>query len=349
GVNNTVFTFVNAVLIRGLPFDHQEQIVWMGTGDAKGRDSGESIKDFEDIRAAARSFSDMALWTGATVNLSDDERAPEQYGGVYLNANFFKLIGQRPIVGRDFTPDDDRLAAPPTVILGNGIWKNRYASTPEIVGKVIKVNGLMLTVIGVMPEGFKFPTDTDLWIPFAHLSPGQRNEKREARNFPGIGRLKPGVSIAQAGVELATIGKNLQAQYPDTNKDMTPVLMLFNDRFNGGPIRVVFLSLMGAVAFVLLIACANVANLLLARSAHRAREIGVRVALGATRWRIVRQLLIESVLLSVVAGLVGLALSVVGIRLFDAATQDAGKPYWMVFRMDGMGFAFFAVVCLPTR
>jgi hypothetical protein len=129
---------------------------------------------------------------------------------------------------------------------------------------------------------------------------------------------------------------------------MTPFVVQLNDRFNRGPIKTVFLSLMGAVAFVLLIACANVANLLLARSANRAREISVRIALGATRWRIIRQLLIESVLLSVIAGLFGLGLAVIGIRMFDAATQDAGKPYWMVFSMDPVVFAFFAAVCFAT-
>jgi putative ABC transport system permease protein len=145
-----------------------------------------------------------------------------------------------------------------------------------------------------------------------------------------------------------TIAGQLRHDYPDTNKDVTANVMTFNERQNGGPIRLVFLSLMGAVAFVLLIACANVANLLLARSATRAREMSVRISLGATRWRIVRQLLVESVLLSIVSGLFGLALAYVGVRLFDAATQDVGKPYWIQFTMDAQVFAFFAAVCLGT-
>jgi putative ABC transport system permease protein len=348
GVNSTVFTFVNAVLIRGLPFDHQEQIVWVGTRDARGRDIPASIKDLDDVKAAAKSFSDVAIWANYTLNLSDDERAPEQFNGLYMASGFFKLIGQRPMLGRDFTPDDDKPSSPPTVIISQALWKNRYASSPSAIGKTVKVNSLVLTIIGVMPEGFKFPTNCDIWMPFAHLAPGFRNEKREARNFAGIARLRDSVSLEQASAELATISTNLQAQYPDTNKNMTLTLMNFSDRFNGGPIKTVFLSLMGAVAFVLLIACANVANLLLARSAARAREISVRIALGATRWRIVRQLLIESVLLSIVAGIFGLGLSAIGIRLFDAATQDAGKPYWMVFTMDTTVVAFFAVICLGT-
>jgi predicted permease len=348
GVNATVFTFVNAVLIRGLPFDRPEQIVWLGSRDARGRDSGVSIKDFEDIRGASKSFSELALWGNYNVNLSEDDRAPEQFTGVYMTSTFMKVIGQRPVLGRDFTAEDDQPASPPTVIISHGLWKNRYGSSTAAIGRVLKINDQMMTVIGVMPEGFQFPTGVDLWMPFAQLAPGFRSEKRDVRTFSGIGRLNDSVSMTQAAAELATIGAGLQTQYPDTNKGIGPLIMNFNERFTGGPIRTVFLALMGAVAFVLLIACANVANLLLARSAHRAREISLRVAVGASRWRIVRQLLIESVLLAVVAGLFGLALAYVGVRLFDAATQDVGKPYWMVFSIDMSVFAFFAAVCLLT-
>jgi putative ABC transport system permease protein len=350
GVNSSVFTLVNAVMIRGLPFARQEELIAMGTRDAKQRERPMSYKDFQDIAASSKSFSEAAVYFFSQVNLSDDERAPEQYRALYTATSFMRLLGQRPMVGRDFTPDDDQASSTPSVLISSAIWKNRYGRSPDTIGKVIRVNGLMLTVIGVMPEGFNFP-NTDLWIPFAHLAPVFRTESvdnRAARSFDVIARLKPEVSLAQANAEVTTIGRNLQSQYPDSNKDMTPFVIQLNDRFNRGPIKTVFLSLMGAVAFVLLIACANVANLLLARSANRAREISVRIALGATRWRIIRQLLIESVLLSVIAGLFGLGLAVIGIRLFDAATQDAGKPYWMVFSMDPVVFAFFAAVCFAT-
>ena len=163
-----------------------------------------------------------------------------------------------------------------------------------------------------------------------------------------IGRLADGVTPAQAQAELSAIVTRLANDYPTTNKDITPRVVPYNERQNGGPIRTVFWSLMGAVAFVLLIACSNVANLLLARAAHRSREISVRVSLGASRWRIVRQLLVESVLLALISGVFGFALSIVGINLFDAATQDVGKPYYMEFRMDGTVFAFFAAISLAT-
>jgi predicted permease len=338
GVNATVFTFVNAVLIRGLPINDPDRVMVVGTRDARLRDRGMSYLDFEDYRRAARTFSGLAAFSGSIMNVSDEGRTPERFQGPFISATAFKLIGQRPQLGRDFLPEDDRPGAPAVVVLGNGIWKNRYGSDPAIIGRSIKINDIVSTVIGVMPEGFKFPNNADLWLPLAHM-PRLAEQKRDNRNVEAFGKLADGVTRQQAQSEMNTIAGQLRHDYPDTNKDVTASVMTFNERQNGGPIRLVFLSLMGAVAFVLLIACANVANLLLARSATRAREMSVRISLGATRWRIVRQLLVESVLLSIVSGLFGLALAYVGVRLFDAATQDVGKPYWIQFTMDAQVFA----------
>jgi putative ABC transport system permease protein len=347
GVNATVFTFVNAVLIRGLPINDPDRVMVVGTRDARQRDRGMSYLDFEDYRRATRTFSGLAAFSGSVMNVSDEGRTPERFQGPFISGTAFKLIGQRPQLGRDFLPEDDRPGAPAVVVLGNGIWKNRYGSDPSIIGRSIKINDIVSTVIGVMPEGFKFPNNADLWLPLVHM-PRLAEQKRDNRNVEAFGRLADGVTRQQAQSEMNTIAGQLRHDYPDTNKDVTASVMTFNERQNGGPIRLVFLSLMGAVAFVLLIACANVANLLLARSATRAREMSVRISLGATRWRIVRQLLVESVLLSVVSGLFGLALAYVGVRLFDSATQDVGKPYWIQFTMDAQVFAFFAAVCLGT-
>jgi putative ABC transport system permease protein len=270
------------------------------------------------------------------------------FQGSYNSANLFQLIGQRPISGRDFRAEDDRPGAEPVVILGNGIWKNRYGSDPAVVGRTVKVNSLVATVVGVMAPDMRFPFNGELWIPASQLPPELRDSKRNARSFQGLGRLAPGVTLEQARAEVQTISKKLSEDYPDTNKDVRPSLMTFNERVTGPQIRLIFLSLMGAVAFVLLIACANVANLLLARSAQRAREIAVRVSLGASRWRIVRQLLVESVLLSTASGVAGLGLAVIGVRLFDSVTADVGKPYWMKFTLDPIVFVFLAVVSVAT-
>ena len=350
GVNNAVFTFVNAVLIRGLPFDDPDRIISIGMTDARARQLGVSRLDFLDWREQSRSFSDLSLVLGSPMNVSDEGRPAEQFQGTYESANLFRSIGQRPLLGRDFALTDDNPAAEPVVILANGLWKNRYGSDPSIVGRTIKINSRAATVIGVMPPDMKFPFNNDLWLPLSQLPPEVLNAKRGVRNFQVVGRLAPGQSMAQARTELEAIVTRQAHDFPDTNKDLRPSVMTYNERIASGPIRVVFLSLMGAVGFVLLIACANVANLLLARSAQRSREIAVRVSLGASRWRIVRQLLVESVLLSLVSGMLGLGLSFIGIRMFDAAISDPalGKPYWMTFTMDPLVVAFFGSICVGT-
>jgi putative ABC transport system permease protein len=348
GVNATVFTFVNAVLIRGLPFTDQDRIMAIGSRDpVRDRNMGVSYLDFKDWSAETKTFTALAAYTGATMNLSDEGKPPERFSGVYISANGFKLLGQSPTIGRDFLPEDDRPGAAAVVMLGNGVWKNRYGSDPAIVGRTIRVNDTPSAVIGVMPEDFKFPFNADLWQPLSTIR-DLENQKRNSRGFDVMGRLARTASQEQAHAELQTIGQRLSNDYPDTNKSIQPRVQSYNQRVAGGPIRAIFLSLMGAVAFVLLIACANVANLLLARSAFRSREIAVRVSLGATRWRIVRQLLIESVLLALISGVLGVALSIFGVRWFDAATQDVGKPYWMTFTMDPSVFAFLAAICLGT-
>jgi putative ABC transport system permease protein len=348
GVNATVFTFVNAVLIRGLPFTDQDRIIALGSRDpARDRNMGVSYLDFKDWSAATKTFTALAAFTGATMNLSDEGKPPERFSGVYISANAFKLLALSPMIGRDFLPEDDRPGAAGVVMLGNGVWKNRYGSDRSVVGRTIRVNDAPSVVIGVMPEDFKFPFNTDLWQPLSTIR-DLESQKRNSRGFEVMGRLVPNASLEQARAELQTIGQRLSNDYPDTNKGIQPRVQTYNQRVTGGPIRTIFLSLMGAVAFVLLIACANVANLLLARSASRSREIAVRVSLGATRWRIVRQLLIESVVLALISGALGFAFSIFGVRWFDAATQDVGKPYWMKFTMDPSVFAFLALVCLGT-
>jgi predicted permease len=347
GVNTTVFSLVNAVLIRGLPFPRSEEIVYLATRNTtKGADdsSPASWREFEDWRAKSRSYAAIAAFRTQQFNLSDPDHPAERASGALVTANLFGLLGQAPVLGRDFTPGEDAAGAAPVVIIGHSIWKNRYNSDPAVIGRTLKLNEAACTIIGVMPPGMRFPTNADLWRP---LTPPAA-DARQARNINVFGRLAPGVSWNQAASEMTTISKELEAAYPDTNKDMAGRMMTFNQRFNGGPIRLIFLALLGAVGFVLLIACANVANLLLARSVYRGREMAVRTALGAGRGRIIRQLLIESVMLACLGGVLGMALAVVGIRLFDAAVADVGKPYWIVFNIDLAVFGYFAAICVTT-
>jgi len=201
GVNATVFTFVNAVLIRGLPFNDPDRILAVGSRDARNRDRGISYLDFQDYREATRTFAGLAAFSGATMNVSDEGRPPERFQGPYISGNAFKLIGQTPVLGRDFLPEDDRPGAAATVILGNGIWKNRYGSDPSVIGRTIKVNDVPSTVIGVMPEGFKFPVNADLWQPLVHM-PQLAEQKRDARNLEMLGRLKDTATLGPGAVRV---------------------------------------------------------------------------------------------------------------------------------------------------
>jgi putative ABC transport system permease protein len=347
GLNATVFTFVNAVLIRGLPFHDPEQIFHMnGRNTATNGGSGISRLDFEDLRAHTRTFSELASYRFGNFTITEGGRPPERVNGIFVSANTFSMLGQAAQLGRAFTPGEDAAGAAPVVIIGYGVWTSRYGSDPSIVGRVIKVNDVACTVIGVMPERMRFPNNADLWRPL--VPEGDELTKRDTRNLNVFGRTKPGVTRQAAVAEITGIARQLEQQYPDTNKNITVEVMTFNERFNGGPIRAVFLSLLGAVGFVLLIACANVANLLLARSTSRTREVAVRVALGASRTRVIRQLLVESVLLAFLGGLFGLGLAHFSVRLFDAAVADVGKPYWIAFTFDPTVFAYFAAICLTT-
>jgi putative ABC transport system permease protein len=347
GANATVFTLVNAVLLRGLPFDKPEQIMALQTRTVRGQQAGVSFEDFKDWRDRAKSFSHLTAMLDTSVNVSDNDNVPERYVGDYISWNLFRMIGQTPILGRDFLESDDQPGAQPVTILGYSVWQGRYGGRPDVLGRTIRVNSRRVIIVGVMARGMHFPNNDDLWIPLVVLPPGSFTG-RAGRQFDVIGRLGAGVSIERARSEMTQIGADLERDYPTTNKDWRPFVQSFNERTSGGPIRTIFLALMGAVGFVLLIACANVANLLLARSVNRVREIAIRSALGAGRWRIVRQLLVESVLLAFLSGGAGFVLAVAGVRWFDRATVGVGKPYFMTFTFDPIVFVFVGLICLAT-
>ena len=347
GVNATVFTFVNAVLIRGLPFPEPDRIMALSSIDpVRNRPMNVSFLDFQDW-SEVKSLTGLSAMSGATMNVSDEGRPPERYQGTFISGGAFKLLGQAPALGRDFAPEDDRPGAPAVTLLSHAVFTNRYGADPSVIGRTIRINDIPATVIGVMPEGFRFPGNADLWQPL-HAIPTLRKQQRNTRGLNLIARLAPGASRQQAQAEIDAVAARLATEFPDTNKDVRALVQPYHERVNGGEIRAVFLSLMGAVAFVLLIACANVANLLLARASSRAREISVRVSLGASRTRVIRQLLIESLLLSLIATAIGLGIALVGIRLFDIATQDVGRPYWIQFTMDGRVFAYLGLISVGT-
>jgi predicted permease len=347
GANTTIFTLVNAVLFRGLPFDPDHRILYLSASNPSRnvRFLDLSYPEFQDWRAESKRFEGLAGMSGFTLNLSDRESPPERYNGLRITPNSFSLIRQAPILGRDFLPEDEKPGAASVVILGHGIWQNRYGGRPDILGRTVRLNDAPAEIIGVMPQGFRFPVNADLWVP---LVPEGNWTKRDFRAMWAFGKLADAATLEEARSELSTIARRLEAEYKSTNEGVVPVVMPYNDRFNGGEIRTVFLALLGAVGFVLLIACANVANLLLARSFSRTREVSIRMALGASRWRVVRQLLVESVLLGVLGGVAGLLVAIWGVRMFELAVADVNKPYWIVFTMDYKVFGYLAAICLGT-
>src|ERR1044071_1459794 len=202
GANNAVFTLVNAVLLRGLPFHDSNQIVMVLTRDTRGRNMGVSLADFEDWRNSARTFAGLSFVFSGSFNVSDEGRLPEQYPGPYVSANFFKMLGVAPILGRDFTPEDDGRGGSPVVMLGHSIWEQRYGSDPAVLGRTIRLNGVTATIVGVMPDGMKFPFEAELWLPTSQHAPAIRQQTRQSRGYLSIGRLADGVTLEQARAEL---------------------------------------------------------------------------------------------------------------------------------------------------
>jgi putative ABC transport system permease protein len=346
GLNATVFTLVNAILIRGLPYEDSPRLYMLGSQHKEGNRNSVSLPDLQDWQAQSKVFVGLAAFANGSLNVSDERSAPQNARSAGLSSNAFPLLALRPVIGRNFTPDDEKSGAESVAIIGHAMWKSRYGEDRRVIGKILRLDGKPATIIGVMPEGEQFPSNTEIWTP---IVPTTAQQKRDFRFLGVYGRLRPEVSRLQAQTELNGIAARLAAAYPDTNKDFPGVRVeTFNERFNGGNIRQVMLAMMGAVGFVLLIACANVANLQLSRSVHRSREVAVRIALGATRWRVIRQLLVESVLLGTLGGVLGLGLALVGVRLFDAAVAGSGKPYWVIFTMDYTVFGFLAAICVVT-
>jgi putative ABC transport system permease protein len=346
GANATVFAITNGVLFKNMPFV-DDRILYLTTRnlDRGERNSGVSLPDFRDWRAQVKSFEALGAYNFDQFNVTDKSGVPGRSNVSQITANTFSMIGQKPVIGRDFNGGDEAPGANAVAILGYRMWEDRYGKDPAILGQSIRVNSVPTTIVGVMQNGLRFPVDTELWTV---LHPGKDEaEKRDARNFSAFGRMAPGATEKQCKAEMLSIGHNLEVAYPETNKGISAITHTFSEEFNGPEISLLLAALMGAVLFVLLIACANVANMLLARAVERSREISIRIALGAGRWRIIRQLLIESVMLSIAGGAFGWLISIWGIRTFDLAVRNQ-IPAWMSFALDYRGFAYLAAVSLGT-
>jgi predicted permease len=347
GATHLMFTLVNAILFRHLPTDEHGRVVSVGLRDPRSSGSV-SYLDYLDLREATDNVTGLGVFTETTMNVSDEGLAPERFFGAYLSADAFRLVGASPILGRAFLAEEDRPDAAATVILGHVVWRNRYQGDPSIIGRAIRVNGQPAVVVGVMASGFQFPTAADVWQPLGAMR-GLDRQTRGSRPLNAFGQLKEGVTQTQALAELNRIAERLAREYPETHRDTHATVESFTSRVIGAPLQLIWLAAMGAAGFVLLIACANVANLLLARSSRRAPEISLRVSLGATRWRIIRQLLLESALLATAATAAGFGMAALGLLFFgNYIEQFANRPYWIQFSMDGRVFAFLSLLTVGT-
>jgi len=346
-VNTLVFTIANGAVLRPLPFDEPNQIVRLRVTNTDARIPVNNLSYLEvrDWQEARRTFEHIAIADERMMDLSGDQQPPVRIQTAFMSWNLTVLLRVPPAFGRGFTADDDRPGAPPVAIIADDFWRSRYAGNSDVLGKVVRIDGVPTTIVGIMPPRFGFPDRAQLWVPVVGL-PEQERVSRGARTLDAVGRLRRGVTIEQAQSELAAIAATLAERYPDSNRNIAPRLEPAGIGRGFIPILV---ALLGAVGCVLLIACANVANLLLARAADRARDVTLRLALGASRWRIVRQLLAESLVLALAGGIAGLALSYLGLQVLLANIEpDAAPPSWVQFTVDRVVLAYVAALCLGS-
>jgi putative ABC transport system permease protein len=338
GASTTIFSVVNAVLLKPWPYiQDQNRVLYVSEYFPKvssDHDVGVSYPDYLDFKQQATTLDGLGTTTVATMILSDGEK-PDRYLGAFITADAFSFLGVKPVLGRTFRADEDQKGAAPVALLGYEVWRNHFGSDGNIIGSVVTINGKRVTIVGVMPKGWRFPEASDLWMP---LQIEEKEKPRGNFNFECFAKMKRAVSIEQVRAELQAIAARIAADHPQTNSGGSVRVKLFREEAVKDS-KTLTLLLMGGVLFVHLIACANVANLLLARGASRAREIGIRLALGAGRSVVVRQLLSESVVLGIVGTALGLLLAVWGIDLVTRAIP-VELPYWIRFDFDWRVFAF---------
>ena len=345
GADTAIFSIVDASLLRPLPYGDPDRLVLVEA--RRGADGlGVSWLDYRDWKARSRSFEDLAYFQEARIHLGLAAGA-EAAGAVMTTGNLFSVLRVQPVLGRGFLPEETRPGAAKVAVISQELWRGRFGGDPRVLGRTIRIEGASHTIVGVMPPGFHFPSNADLWVCVEPLERESRNP-RTVRGMEVVGRLRPGVGPETARAELGAVAAGLAREYPESNAGVEVVPVPLRDRWVGD-VRTSLLLLLGACGFLLLIACANVANLLLARAVARQREIALRTALGAGRPRLARQLLTESLVLAGLGGAAGLALATWGthalLRTLIAASP-APLPAWIRVETDATVLAFAAAVSL---
>jgi predicted permease len=337
-----MFSVVNGVMLRGFSFPNAGRLVSVNFIDPTstnffGANGQVSSMDFEELRPAQRSFEHLSAYlNGSTVNVTVDG-TPKRYTGAYITEDFLPALGVRPALGRDITAADNKAGAEKVAIIGHGLWQRDFGGAPDIVGKAVRINGTPATIVGVMPPGFAFPVNEELWIPlFSEFPPRPRNDPR-ANNPALLGTLRPGVTLDQANAECAGFAKRFAEAYPDTNKAFnTAQVEPLIRNFTPLPLRGTLWTMLGFCVGVLLIACVNVMNMQFARATLRAKELAVRSSLGATRGALIQQMLTESLLVAGIGGVLGVGLAVLGVGWLSTTMRslDNPPPSWITFDID---------------
>jgi len=344
GANAAIFSVVNTVLLRSLPYDNPDRLIVLKENKLpQFSEFSISPGNFLDWQKQNESFEKLAAINGASYNFVSGDAEPERLRGARVSASLFELLGATALQGRTFTDEEDQPGHENVVLISNNLWKRRFASDPGVVGQSITMSAASYTIIGIMPATFRFPDrDTDLWTPIAFTA---RQAQQHGSHFlSAVGRLRPGVTIQQAETEMRTIAARLAEQYPGTNAGWSTLVFSMQE-YEVRNIKVALVFLLGAVGLVLLIACANVANLLLARATARQREMAIRTALGASRWRVIRQLLTESVLLALVGGVVGLLIAYWGMgSLLTLAPEDLPRVKDVALDTRVLGFTLLVTM-----
>jgi predicted permease len=348
GATTAIFSVVNAVLLRPLPYEESERLVFVAEQAASGKQEPVSYPNFTDWRDQNRVFESIGIFNSNGYTLTVGSETELVVAG-QVTADLFAALRVNAAIGRVLTNEDDRPGAAPVVVLGHDLWRRVFGGNPQVVGQRILLDGYGYTVIGVAPRGFSVPGDAAIWVS-AGLMASIRPDWRQRGNHPqlyGIARLKPGVTLEQARADLGNIAVNLEKQYPDTNEGRRVRIIPLLENYVGDT-RAALRILMGAVSFVLLIACANIASLTLARATVRASEMAIRAALGASAWRIVRQLLTESILLAMFGGGLGLLIAQWGVKLILAIAPVGAVPRASEISLDSRVLLFAAAVSAIT-